>query len=44
MLICKDWISRMPLYSKNDKMDHLRISGTEPSLVILSQTKKFEKM
>ena len=26
------------------KMDHIRISGTEPSSVILSQTKKFKKL
>ena len=25
-------------------MDHMRISGTEPSSVILSQTKKFKKL
>ena len=25
-------------------MDHMRISGTEPSSVILSQTKYFKKM
>ena len=25
-------------------MDHLRISGTEPSSVILSQTKYFKKL
>ena len=25
-------------------MDHIRISGTEPSLVILSQTKQFKKL
>ena len=25
-------------------MDHMRISGTEPSLVILSQTKWFKKL
>ena len=24
--------------------DHMRISGTEPSSVILSQTKKFKKL
>ena len=25
-------------------MDHMRISGTDPSSVILSQTKKFKKL
>ena len=25
-------------------MDHMRISGTEPSSVIVSQTKKFKKL
>ena len=25
-------------------MDHMRISGTEPSSVILSQTKKYQKL
>ena len=25
-------------------MDHMRISGTEPSLVITSQTKQFQKL
>ena len=27
-----------------NNMDHMRISGTEPSSVILSQTKKFKKL
>ena len=27
-----------------NNMDHMRISGTEPSSVILSQTKKFQKL
>ena len=27
-----------------NKMDHMRISGTEPSSVILSQTKLFQKL
>ena len=27
-----------------NNMDHMRISGTEPSSVILSQTKKFQNM
>ena len=29
-------------FDKN--MDHMRISGTEPSFVILSQTMKFKKL
>ena len=29
---------------KNNNMDHMRISGTEPSSVILSQTSKFEEI
>ena len=31
---------RSPIYN----MDHMHISGTEPSSVILSQTKLFKKM
>ena len=27
-----------------NNMDHMRISGTEPSSVILSQTKSFKKL
>ena len=27
-----------------NNMDHMRISGTEPSSVILSQTKQFKKL
>ena len=27
-----------------NNMDHMRISGTEPSIMILSQTKQFKKL
>ena len=35
------------MYTASDlinNMEHMRISGTEPSSVILSQTKKFKKL
>ena len=32
------------LIGSNNNMDHMRISGNEPSSVFLGQTKKFQKL